>query len=672
MTLFKETGFLIKNIKELKYKNVRFLYKEGVDNNLLCFFSSFSKKGEKQSYNYLKAINDYPDSSFIFILDTDSPSEDPRGTYFLGDDSHSYLDNIQDIIKKLQEDHPNISNLLYLGSSKGATGALLVGLKLGKGKVVVNAPQVRIGDYLNSRNPAAVNYLNITIDELNNIIINNFSFEPNDLEIILTCGVNDELHLYSHLKYLLDNVDLSRYPISFIPLRGAHDGEVLDDYKKVINRVMLGDSIKSIKKDSKKNVGLYHDFIVSNGLKNIDYLDVEFFNEVVLKILEENISYIIKDDKNEFIKIKGLYGFFVNVYTYNKNGRVVAKSANYKNKNQTFHLIKNLNTQVTFIKVFLKLKKDILVFKVDIANTNLVDISKFIDVIQDDILLKPQLNRSLLSNLDHIRRDATGNEIYKLYTGKLTYQYNINDLKFIFFAHMKEKNKELTIMLPGAVNRNKNIYNFQRYSWSQDIDGSVISFLDPTVEESNELTIGWFQGNEKKYAIPVLVKLIKDLLIANNIKESNLTLFGSSAGGFSSLKIADEFPNSRVMVINPQTRIFNYSYKEYQKIVNWVFPDLTPEKAKDIHKDRLKIELDTENRKSPILYYQNVDDGHHLRHHLKPLLESLNEQEYEIVDGLNKAFSTDKNLKVIYYSDPKSGHSPLTKEDTVSILNREY
>jgi len=283
---------------------------------------------------------------------------------------------------------------------------------------------------------------------------------------------------------------------------------------------------------------------------------------------------------------------------------------------------------------------------------------------------EPKILKNLLGKCVHVNR--TKYQRYDLLEGKYTYQYFLDQLNLIFYANIKQNSEKLTIMLPGAVNRKKTIYNFQRYSWSQDIDGSVISFLDPTVAENNDITIGWFQGNEKKYAIPVLVKLIKDLLIVNNIKESNLTIFGSSAGGFSSLKIADEFPNSRVMVINPQTRIFNYSYKEYQKIVNWVFPDLTPEKAKDIHKDRLKIELNTENRKSPILYYQNVDDGHHLQHHLKPLLESLNEQEYEIVDGLNKTFSTDKNLKVIYYSDPKSGHSPLTKEDTVSILNREY
>ncbi len=279
----------------------------------------------------------------------------------------------------------------------------------------------------------------------------------------------------------------------------------------------------------------------------------------------------------------------------------------------------------------------------------------------------PKKLTNLLGKMTHVNR--TKYSRYDLLKGKYTYQYFLDKLNILFYADMKTDSNKLTVMLPGAVNRSKTIYNFQRYSWSDSVDGSVISFLDPTVDESNDITIGWFQGDDESYAMPVLVDLIRKILTANNLHDSKLTIFGSSAGGFSSLKIADEFPNSRVIVVNPQTHIFNYSYKEYEKLVDWVFPELSPEDAKDIHNERLKVILEPSSRSSPILYYQNNDDGHHVHHHLNPLLASLKENDYEVVDGLDKTFKTDKKIKVILYSDPKSGHSPLSKEESLAILN---
>lgn len=219
------------------------------------------------------------------------------------------------------------------------------------------------------------------------------------------------------------------------------------------------------------------------------------------------------------------------------------------------------------------------------------------------------------------------------------------------------------------MNRAKTLYNFQRYSWSDDIIGSVISFLDPTVDENNNITIGWFQGNSETYAIPVLVSLIKRILCANNIKESNVTIFGSSAGGFSSLKIANEFPNSRIIVVNPQTRIYNYFYKEYKKLASWIFPQVRTKDVKDIYKDRLRISLKLEQRSQPILYYQNIYDEHHLRYHLKPMLKYLDKEQYIETNGLFEKLEKKSQLQVIYYSDPHSGHSPLSKIDTIRILS---
>ena len=269
---------------------------------------------------------------------------------------------------------------------------------------------------------------------------------------------------------------------------------------------------------------------------------------------------------------------------------------------------------------------------------------------------------------DFVNANRTKYLRYDLLEGKYTYSYCIKETELNFYSHFKPKSKSLTIMLPGAVNRSKTIYNYQRHSWSDEIDGSVISFLDPTVASDNDITIGWFQGSENAYAIPILISFIKNILKINNITEDNLTLFGSSAGGFTSLKIANEFPSSRVIVINPQTQVFRYFKKEYEKLISYVFPGQVLEQVTKLYNDRLKISLSLENRLSPVLYYQNLEDKHHVQFHLTPLLDSINEDSYEIVDGLNQEFYTDKMLKVIYYSDIQSGHSPLGKEDSIKIM----
>lgn len=278
----------------------------------------------------------------------------------------------------------------------------------------------------------------------------------------------------------------------------------------------------------------------------------------------------------------------------------------------------------------------------------------------------PEIPKTVLGKLINVNR--TQHERFDLLVGKYTYSYKYSDILINFYANIKNSDK-LTIMLPGAVNRSKTLYNFQRHSWSEEIEGSVISFLDPTVHPDNDITIGWFQGAENKYAIPVLINFIKDILEANEIEEHNLTIFGSSAGGFSSLKVADSFPESRIIVINPQTRIYNYSYKEYEKLVKWVFPNLTPEQAKIEHKDRLEVSLNLEDRQGVIYYYQNTEDGHHLHHHLTPLLATLDANMYTIHEGMEEVFKSEKKLQIIKYSDEDSGHSPLGKEDTLRILN---
>lgn len=270
----------------------------------------------------------------------------------------------------------------------------------------------------------------------------------------------------------------------------------------------------------------------------------------------------------------------------------------------------------------------------------------------------------LINNIKNINRVSNSHR-FDLLPGKHTYAYVVNGVQLFFFANIKSNSDKLTVMLPGAVNRNKTIYNFQRFSWSDEIDGSVIIFLDPTVSLENEITIGWFQGDKDFYAMPILEGFIKNLIVDNDFKEENLTLFGSSAGGFSCLKLANAFLNSIIKVINPQTIVYNYSENEVNKLISWIFPYTKGGLTKE-QKERLRVILDLKSRTQPIFYYQNRHDGHHLHKHLKPLLDTISSDLYCIMrqDEISTSM-----LNIIYYNDAEKGHSPPSKDVTLQWLN---
>lgn len=277
-----------------------------------------------------------------------------------------------------------------------------------------------------------------------------------------------------------------------------------------------------------------------------------------------------------------------------------------------------------------------------------------------------EIPKRLISGIKHVDRNKNSHR-FDLLLGKHTYSYIVDGIQLFFFAHIKENSEKMTVMLPGAVNRSKTLFNFQRFSWSDDVNGSVIIFLDPTVSEENDINIGWFQGDSDNYAIPILESFIKALLIENDIEEQCLTLFGSSAGGFTCLKLADNFLNSSIKVINPQTIVYNYSAKEVNKLVEWIYPNnqsaLSPEQ-----KNRLRVSLNLKDRVKPIIYYQNKYDGHHVCKHLDPLLSIVPEELYITLDDESQ-LDENKSLNIIYYEDEKSGHSPPNKKDTLSLLN---
>jgi glycosyltransferase involved in cell wall biosynthesis len=259
---------------------------------------------------------------------------------------------------------------------------------------------------------------------------------------------------------------------------------------------------------------------------------------------------------------------------------------------------------------------------------------------------------------------------YTFQRGVSTYSILESGTEFNFYLNFT-KNSKLLIGFTGAIDRTKPIYNFHRFSWSEDMDYSFMSVLDPTIQEENNLEIGWFQGKYNSYPLLKFVTLLKKLFKENNISEEEVMFFGSSAGGFVSLQMANFFPKSKIVVINPQIYIYKYYQSKYEELRKYAYPKLTNADIQNQFANRVSINIDFSQRVAPVYYYQNREDKHHFVNHLEKYLETLDEKIVNRTTIGNQLIEN-KKLHVVEYSDPVKKHTPPNKTETLRILEQAF
>ena len=273
----------------------------------------------------------------------------------------------------------------------------------------------------------------------------------------------------------------------------------------------------------------------------------------------------------------------------------------------------------------------------------------------------------VISNVKHHVFDQV--DKIKLYPKKNTYGVLVGNTSFCFFMDFKKLDK-LIIMLPGAVNRNKGTRKIQRYTWADDFQSTVVSFVDTTVNEYNQLSLGWFQGESFDYQIPKLAKLIDEIICKANISRDKVLLFGSSAGGFSALQLSAFLKDIRIAVINPQIYLEKYSKVHFNNLLEFSYAGISRDEVKEKYNQRINVSTELQSRTEPIFYFQNTFDKHHMEYHLKPFITEIGIQPYLSEQKLDCiTLSDERRLNVIYYEDESSGHSPPSKEETMRMLS---
>lgn len=253
--------------------------------------------------------------------------------------------------------------------------------------------------------------------------------------------------------------------------------------------------------------------------------------------------------------------------------------------------------------------------------------------------------------------------------GGMRGRIDLDKVKFNYFLDYKPDCHKLYVFFPGAYQRKKGTVQFQRYSWAPKFDGSVLILDDPTINEENSFSLGWFQGLGGGSLIPYVEKIIRKFSKSIGVNLEDVIMFGSSAGGFVSLKLAEKILESSVVCINPQINILCYFKSHVEKMLAYSYG---AESLSNLNKglaDKYLTISFPKDRVGAFYYFQNVHDNFHVQKHLNYFLDcSLQGSDVTIFNFNEDAFSSGSLENLIYYDDPVMGHRPPGIDGTLNFF----
>lgn len=270
--------------------------------------------------------------------------------------------------------------------------------------------------------------------------------------------------------------------------------------------------------------------------------------------------------------------------------------------------------------------------------------------------------RLLLAEIEKIEIDVKKiDQIELIYDMPFLLIVHWNKVKFEFFLRLKENSQTLYIFGNGAYNREKtSLPVFQRHSWVNDLDESIVIYNDPTLY-LGEINLGWGQGNAERFYLMDLSVIINDLISKLQVSKENVIFYGSSAGGFLSLYLAGLIRGTKALVNNPQVFVSGYYPTHVKNMYKVSYPGLEEKVIEEKFKDRLDILafFNSIQYVPPFIYIQNLSWSNDVNKQLLPFLNQLN----EIKDYLKQS-----KIKFEFYHHPEQGHNPLGKEETIKYL----
>ena len=137
-----------------------------------------------------------------------------------------------------------------------------------------------------------------------------------------------------------------------------------------------------------------------------------------------------------------------------------------------------------------------------------------------------------------------------------------------YFRLSENNSNELYIFLSAiGFNPGKPYPLFQRISWESIFSGNILCIDDPTRFEIDFAPCFYF-GSANNNCLDQIQNIIKNISRIYNIENSKIYFISSSNGGFASLYLANKFPRSICIALNPQLDVDLYLEKQAKIFYN--------------------------------------------------------------------------------------------------------
>lgn len=252
-----------------------------------------------------------------------------------------------------------------------------------------------------------------------------------------------------------------------------------------------------------------------------------------------------------------------------------------------------------------------------------------------------------------------------------TVRVDVDSVAFELFSDLRSQSDKLVIFGQDAINRNSTpLPHFYRWSWLPDLKASAMILNDPSLYASDDLLAGWWVGQRERDFIKEAVSLVARAAEALGIRNEDVTFYGASAGGYSSLAMAACLPGSRAIVDIPQVCLATYGAKvasDASILAGLGFENA--ESVPDAYRHRIDIidRFIAEEYVPDFLYLQNNRDHTHVGSQMGPFLARLGNL-MSVHPWAHSQFSVETYNE---WNLLKGGHFPLSRHVSLRRIN-EY
>lgn len=227
-------------------------------------------------------------------------------------------------------------------------------------------------------------------------------------------------------------------------------------------------------------------------------------------------------------------------------------------------------------------------------------------------------------------------------------------------------NSNLMVTYNGALQRSKapDGIVFQRSSWLDEVEASVIQLADPTLVVNRKLQIGWGQFSQETWSIDTMAEIVSRLREVLDLPTPQSTLhYGSSAGGFQAIAVSTLDTGSQALVNNPQLDWSRYVQSFVGALMREVFGgmSITELKQKAPWRVNLVDYFDFVGNVPSTTILSNLASSGDLEDQLTPFLREL---------GKTLVNKIDPRVNVRTYSHSGLGHNPLPKAKSLELINQ--